>query len=114
MRRRTFIAALGSAVVWPLVARAQQAMPVVGLLSGTQAEDRFVGALRRDLEGIVAKRRDRPYRSGRSPDWIKVRNPDAPAATKAIGDKLPPVLAMMRRHGGGSLMLGGPTNRHVA
>jgi predicted PolB exonuclease-like 3'-5' exonuclease len=30
-------------------------------------------------EGIVAKRRDRPYRSGRSPDWVKVKNPDAPA-----------------------------------
>jgi bifunctional non-homologous end joining protein LigD len=26
------------------------------------------------LEGIVAKRRDKPYRSGRSPDWIKVKN----------------------------------------
>src|SRR6516225_8369951 len=25
------------------------------------------------LDGIVAKRRDRPYRSGRSPDWIKVK-----------------------------------------
>jgi bifunctional non-homologous end joining protein LigD len=36
------------------------------------------------LEGIVAKRRDRPYRSGRSPDWIKVKNPDAPAATRII------------------------------
>ena len=36
------------------------------------------------LEGIVAKRRDRPYRSGRSPDWIKVKNPDAPAATRLI------------------------------
>jgi ATP-dependent DNA ligase len=34
------------------------------------------------LEGIVAKRRDRPYRSGRSPDWVKVKNPDAPAATR--------------------------------
>jgi bifunctional non-homologous end joining protein LigD len=33
-------------------------------------------------EGIVAKRRDRPYRSGRCPDWVKVRNPDAPAATR--------------------------------
>jgi hypothetical protein len=32
------------------------------------------------LEGIVAKRRDRPYRSGRSGDWIKVKNPEAPAA----------------------------------
>jgi bifunctional non-homologous end joining protein LigD len=36
------------------------------------------------LEGIVAKRRDRPYRSGRSPDWIKVKNPGAPAATRVI------------------------------
>jgi hypothetical protein len=26
----------------------------------------------------------RPYRSGRSPDWIKVKNSDAPAATRAI------------------------------
>lgn len=36
------------------------------------------------LEGIVSKRRDRPYRSGRSADWIKVKNPNAPAATRVI------------------------------
>jgi bifunctional non-homologous end joining protein LigD len=36
------------------------------------------------LEGIVAKRRDRPYRSGRSADWIKVKNPDAPAAMRIM------------------------------
>ena len=36
------------------------------------------------LEGVVAKRRDRPYRSGRSPDWIKVKNPNAPAAIRLI------------------------------
>jgi bifunctional non-homologous end joining protein LigD len=36
------------------------------------------------LEGIVAKRRDRPYRSGRSADWIKVKNPDAPAVSRLI------------------------------
>jgi bifunctional non-homologous end joining protein LigD len=35
-------------------------------------------------EGIVAKRRDRPYRSGRCADWVKVKNPDAPAATRVI------------------------------
>ena len=33
-------------------------------------------------EGIVAKRRDKPYRSGRSRDWIKAKNPDARAATR--------------------------------
>jgi ATP-dependent DNA ligase len=37
-----------------------------------------------DPRGIVAKHYDRPYRSGRSPDWIKVKNPDAPAATRVI------------------------------
>jgi hypothetical protein len=28
--------------------------------------------------------RARRYRSGRSPDWINVKNPDAPAATRVI------------------------------
>jgi ATP-dependent DNA ligase len=36
------------------------------------------------LEGILAKRRDRPYRSGRTSDWVKVKNPDARAATTVI------------------------------
>ncbi|HEX8663572.1 MAG TPA: DNA ligase [Beijerinckiaceae bacterium] len=27
------------------------------------------------LEGIVSKRADRPYRSGRSPHWLKIKNP---------------------------------------
>jgi bifunctional non-homologous end joining protein LigD len=36
------------------------------------------------LEGIVAKRRDKPYRSGRTTDWLKVRNPKAPAVTRLL------------------------------
>jgi ATP-dependent DNA ligase len=36
------------------------------------------------FEGIVAKRSDKPYRSSRSPDWVKVKNPDAPAATRIV------------------------------
>jgi ATP-dependent DNA ligase len=37
------------------------------------------------LEGIVSKRRDLPYRSGRSKIWIKVKNP-ASAAVLRIAD----------------------------
>jgi bifunctional non-homologous end joining protein LigD len=50
----------------------------------TDGDAMFRHACAMGLEGIVAKRRDRPYRSGRSPDWIKVKNPDAPAATRVI------------------------------
>jgi hypothetical protein len=39
----------------------------------------FEHACRLGLEGIVSKRRDSPYRSGRSRDWIKSKNPNAPA-----------------------------------
>jgi len=30
-------------------------------------------------KGIVSKRKDSTYRSGRSPDWLKMKNSDAPA-----------------------------------
>jgi putative ABC transport system substrate-binding protein len=52
MLRREFIAGLGSAAVWPVVARAQQAaMPVVGFLNGASAWEytRFVEAFRHGL-----------------------------------------------------------------
>ena len=53
-------------------------------LASTDGETIFQHACAMGLEGIVAKRRDRPYRSGRSPNWIKVKNPAAPAATRVI------------------------------
>jgi len=34
------------------------------------------------LEGIVSKRRDSAYRSGRSPDWLKMKNANAPAVKR--------------------------------
>jgi hypothetical protein len=34
------------------------------------------------LEGIVSKRKNSRYRLGRSPDWIKSKNPNAPAVKR--------------------------------
>jgi len=34
------------------------------------------------LEGIVSKRKDSVYHSGRSPDWLKMKNADAPAVRR--------------------------------
>ena len=34
------------------------------------------------LEGIVLKRVGSHYRSGRSPDWLKMKNPAAPAVRR--------------------------------
>jgi bifunctional non-homologous end joining protein LigD len=39
----------------------------------------FAHACKLGLEGIVSKRRDLPYRSGRSRYWVKVRNPASAA-----------------------------------
>ena len=44
----------------------------------------FDAACKLGLEGIVSKKLDAPYRSGKSKSWIKVKNPNAPAATRAI------------------------------
>src|SRR5262249_34474895 len=44
----------------------------------------FRAACARGLEGIVAKRRDSRYRSGRSRDWIKIKNRSHPAIERAM------------------------------
>ena len=43
----------------------------------------FRAACKMGLEGIVSKRRDLPYRSGRAKSWIKVKNPTGPAMQRA-------------------------------
>ena len=42
----------------------------------------FDHACKLGLEGIVSKRRDSPYSSGRSRHWIKSKNPNAPAVKR--------------------------------
>jgi bifunctional non-homologous end joining protein LigD len=42
----------------------------------------FEQACRMGLEGIVSKRLSKPYQSGRSGDWLKVKNPDSPAMVR--------------------------------
>jgi bifunctional non-homologous end joining protein LigD len=42
----------------------------------------FAHACKMGLEGIVSKRKDSPYRSGRSPDWLKMKNPAHPAVKR--------------------------------
>jgi len=42
----------------------------------------FAHACKLGLEGIVSKRRDSSYRSGRSPDWLKMKNPACSAVKR--------------------------------
>jgi ATP-dependent DNA ligase len=44
----------------------------------------FEHACKLGLEGIVSKRRDSPYNSGRSRHWIKSKNPNAPAVKREV------------------------------
>ena len=42
----------------------------------------FAHACKLGLEGIVSKRKDSAYRSRRLPDWLKMKNANAPAVKR--------------------------------
>ena len=51
---------------------------------GEIGPDLFRAACRLGLEGLVSKRRDRPYQAGRSKHWIKVKNRKHPAMSRVM------------------------------
>jgi bifunctional non-homologous end joining protein LigD len=42
----------------------------------------FKHVCRMGLEGVVSKRRDKPYQPGRSKTWLKIKNPASAAARR--------------------------------
>jgi bifunctional non-homologous end joining protein LigD len=67
------------------LAVARRAGPGVQLNEHLEHEDGevvFRHACKMGLEGIVSKRLGSRYRSGRSPDWLKMKNPAAPAVKR--------------------------------
>jgi ATP-dependent DNA ligase len=48
------------------------------------APDLFHAACRLGLEGLVSKRRDRPYRAGRCTDWRKIKNRKHPTMSRVM------------------------------
>jgi ATP-dependent DNA ligase len=66
-----------------LLRKAAEGVRLCEHLDSAEGEMVFRHACLMGLEGIVAKRRDRPYRSGRCADWIKVKNRAHPSFARA-------------------------------
>jgi bifunctional non-homologous end joining protein LigD len=62
-----------------LLARRPDGIFVNPFERGEIGPDLFRAACKWGLEGLVSKRRDRPYQGGRSKHWVKVKNRKHPA-----------------------------------
>jgi bifunctional non-homologous end joining protein LigD len=67
-----------------LLARRADGIFVAPFEQGEIGPDLFRAACRLGLEGLVSKRRDRPYQAGRSKHWVKVKNRQHPAMSRVM------------------------------
>ena len=68
-----------------LLARRPDGIFLSDFEQGEIGPDLFRAACDMGLEGLVSKRRDRPYRGGRSKYWVKVKNRKHPAMQRVMG-----------------------------
>jgi ATP-dependent DNA ligase len=73
-----------------LLARRPHGIFVAPFGRGEIGPDLFRAACNMGLEGMVSKRVDRPYRAGRSKDWVKAKNRNHPAMESGDGLVLKP------------------------
>jgi bifunctional non-homologous end joining protein LigD len=67
-----------------LLARRTEGIFAAPFEQGEIGPDLFRAACQMGLEGLVSKRRDRPYQAGRSKHWIKVKNRRHPAMSRVM------------------------------
>jgi bifunctional non-homologous end joining protein LigD len=65
-----------------LFARRPYGISVAPFEQGEIGPDPFRAACNMGLEGLVSKRRNRPYSADRSPDWVEVKNRSHPAMSR--------------------------------
>jgi bifunctional non-homologous end joining protein LigD len=67
-----------------LLARRPDGIFLSDFEQGEIGPDLFIAACGMGLEGLVSKHRDRPYQSGRSKHWVKVKNRRHPAMERVM------------------------------
>jgi bifunctional non-homologous end joining protein LigD len=67
-----------------LLTRRPDGIFVAPFEQGEIGPELFEAACRMGLEGLVSKRRDRPYQAGRSKHWVKVKNRKHPAMSRVM------------------------------
>jgi ATP-dependent DNA ligase len=67
-----------------LLARRPDGIFLSDFEQGEIGPDLFRAAYDMGLEGLVSKRRDRPYQAGRSKYWVKLKNRKHPAVSRVM------------------------------